>query len=162
LLLCRGGKNYESFIGLERCGIGAWVCAVLHLILSYLYSKSIAIRKFQADLEKESLGYVFADQAERMSESKMREGMFNGFLAGMLGGSVSIGGGMVLVPLWIRAGINRNVAAGSTGPLIFFSSSISFFIAVLLDSYQSFWEIFLYFSISFIGSYLVKSKSHST
>jgi len=63
--------------------------------------------------------------------------MFNGFLAGVLGGSVSIGGGMVLVPLWIKSGMDKNVAASSTGPLIFFSSTVSFFISILLGSYHS-------------------------
>jgi len=85
--------------------------------------------------------------------------MFNGFLAGVLGGCVSIGGGMVLVPLWIKSGMDHNIAANSTGPLIFFSATVSFFISVMLDSYDSILEVLFYFALSFTGSYVIKSIS---
>ncbi len=67
----------------------------------------------------------------------MKQGMFNGFAAGFAGACVGIGGGMVLLPLWFRAGIDKNVAASSTGPLIFFSASVSFFISVMSNKYES-------------------------
>jgi uncharacterized membrane protein YfcA len=73
-----------------------------------------------------------------MTDKKMREGMFNGFMAGILGACAGMGGGMVLVPLWFKSGIDRNVATSSTGPLIFFSSSISFIISAMLDRYESY------------------------
>lgn len=93
-----------------------------------------------------------------MSDRKMREGMLNGFMAGVLGACVSIGGGMVLVPLWFKAGVDRNVATSSTGPLIFFSASISFLISAMLGKYDSFVLIVLFFAVSFTGSYLIKSN----
>ena len=37
----------------------------------------------------------------------MREGMFNGFIAGVLGATVAIGGGLVLVPIWMKAGMEK-------------------------------------------------------
>lgn len=72
-----------------------------------------------------------------MTHKKAYEGMFNGFLAGVLGATVAIGGGLVLVPLWLKAGIEKDIVINSTAPLIFFSSSISFFISVLLGEYDS-------------------------
>jgi uncharacterized membrane protein YfcA len=83
--------------------------------------------------------------------------MFNGFIAGLLGGTVSLGGGLLLIPLWLRAGLDRNIAASSTGPLIFFSSSISFLVSVLLGKYDSALMVLLFFMIAFAGSYFVKS-----
>jgi hypothetical protein len=50
LIVIRGGSSFQSIIGLEVCNIGSYVCAILHLLLSYLYSKSIAIKKFQQDM----------------------------------------------------------------------------------------------------------------
>ena len=85
--------------------------------------------------------------------------MLNGFMAGVLGACLSIGGGIVLVPLWFKAGVDRNVATSSTGPLIFFSSSISFLISAMLGKYDSFVLIVLFLAVSFTGSYLIKSKS---
>ena len=84
--------------------------------------------------------------------------MMTGFLAGFLGGAVSLGGGMVLVPIWIKLGIDKNIAAGSTGPLIFFSSTVSFFIELMLGSYKSLPIILCYILLAFVGSYSVKSS----
>lgn len=72
ILVLRGGKSFESLIGLERCSVGGWFCALLHLFLSYLYSKSIAIKQCQLDQEKESLGYVFENSSDKMNENKMK------------------------------------------------------------------------------------------
>lgn len=47
ILLIRGGLKYQSIIGLEACGIGFWVCNALHLIISLLLTKSIAIQQFK-------------------------------------------------------------------------------------------------------------------
>ena len=84
--------------------------------------------------------------------------MFNGFTAGVLGATVAIGGGLVLIPLWLKAGIEREVVINSTAPLIFFSSSVSFLISALLGHYNSIWVVLMYFIISFVGSFFVKSK----
>jgi len=35
----------------------------------------------------------------------MNESMFNGFIAGVLGATVAIGGGLVLVPIWLKLGM---------------------------------------------------------
>lgn len=72
-----------------------------------------------------------------MTHKKAYRGMFNGFLAGVLGATVAIGGGLVLVPLCLKAGIEKDIVINSTAPLIFFSSSISFFISALLGEYDS-------------------------
>lgn len=47
VLLCKGGESYDSIIGLQKCGFGSWVFMGLHFLLSYLYTKSIAIRQYR-------------------------------------------------------------------------------------------------------------------
>jgi hypothetical protein len=61
-LILRGGKSFDSLIGIDRCGFGGWACAILHLFLSYMYCKSIAMKRCNLDKEMENLGYVFEDQ----------------------------------------------------------------------------------------------------
>ncbi len=85
--------------------------------------------------------------------------MFNGFIAGVLGACVAIGGGLVLIPLWLKAGIDKDIVTSSTAPLIFFSSSISFIISALLGQYDSIFLIILFFALSFTSSYVIKSKN---
>lgn len=110
------------------------------------------------DAEKESLGFVFDDLREKMSYEKMREAMFNGFLGGTIGGFLAVSGGLVLIPLWLRTGINRNIVINSTAPLIFFGASISFLISLLLGFYDSLLFVLLFFTLGFIGSYHIKSN----
>ena len=50
IVMVRGGRAYPSIFGLEQCNMGSWVCVILHIVLSYLYSKSIAIMQFQKDI----------------------------------------------------------------------------------------------------------------
>lgn len=57
--------------------------------------------------------------------------MFNGFLGGTLGGCFALSAGLVLIPQWLRAGIDRKTVVSSTAPLIFFGSSISLLLSLL-------------------------------
>ena len=49
----------------------------------------------------------------------MRECMFNGFIAGVLGASLGVSVGIVLVPLWLKSGVDRDIVVNSTAPLLF-------------------------------------------
>ena len=94
-----------------------------------------------------------------MTEEKLRKSMFNGFLAGLLGGSVAVSGGIVLMPLWLRDGIDRDIVVNSTAPLIFFGSSVSFLISVLFSLYDSYSTVLLFFFISFISTFFIKRSN---
>lgn len=65
----------------------------------------------------------------------MRFSMFYGFVSGLFGGTLGLGGAIILVPVWLSVGIDKDVAASSSGPLIFVSSFCSFFITSLSGMY---------------------------
>lgn len=84
--------------------------------------------------------------------------MILGFAGGFTGGMLGIGGAIILVPAWLEMGIDKNVASGSSAPLIFSSAFISMVIAMLCHFYYSYTAIIFYLLLSFIASYYVKSN----
>ena len=91
-----------------------------------------------------------------MSEFKMRTSMMFGFLAGLLGGALGLGGAIILVPVWLNSGIDKQIATSSSGPLIFFSALVAYILGVLSSAYDSFTIQIFYFVLAFAGAYLVK------
>ena len=81
-----------------------------------------------------------------------------GFADGFTGGVLGIGGAIILVPAWLEMGINRDIAASSSAPLILASALISSFVAGLCGYYTSLFSVLGYLFWGFIASYYVKRK----
>lgn len=65
-------------------------------------------------------------------------GLLTDFMAGCASAALSVGAGMILVPMWYAAGIERNTATATSGPLVFMAASLYFLINFLLGRYHSF------------------------
>ena len=104
----------------------------------------------------ERLGYVFENESDKMNTEKMWGSMISGLFAGLIGGALGLGGAIILVPVWLNQGIDKNVAASSSGPLIFFSAAVAFFMAFLGDNYDDALILLFYFVLAFAGSAVVK------
>lgn len=92
-----------------------------------------------------------------MSHKKMVNCMLSGFCAGLIGGSLGLGGAIILVPVWLNLGIDQIKATSSSPPLIFFSALISFTICLLSGRYRDFMSLCFFFGLAYIGSAVVKS-----
>jgi uncharacterized membrane protein YfcA len=82
--------------------------------------------------------------------------MLYGFLAGIVGGALGLGGAIVLVPVWLNKGIDKNIAVSSSPPLIFFSATVSFCLGLLASKYESYLQVLFYFVLAFVSSYVIK------
>jgi hypothetical protein len=156
LLLFKGGSSFESIIGLSKCGVGTWVCVLIHFLLCIYFATDIAGKQARLDEEKVSLGYVFENESDRMSAGYLRKAMVLGFSGGFAGGMLGIGGAIILVPAWLEMGMDKDIASSSSSPLILASAFISMVIALLCKYYDSFLMIVFYFVLSYFASFYIK------
>ena len=70
-----------------------------------------------------------------MTAVKFRSAMFYGFIAGLVGGALGLGGAIILVPVWLSNGIDKNVATSSSPPLIFLFSTSPIFLSTVSGNY---------------------------
>lgn len=84
--------------------------------------------------------------------------MAAGLCAGILGATLGIGGGPILIPIWLSAGVDKEVASSSTATLILTSSTIAFTISAFNGTYDSIplYKIFIYMLLAFISSAVIK------
>ena len=97
-----------------------------------------------------------------MDNSKMWNCLISGFVAGLIGGALGLGGAIILVPVWLNSGIDKLIATSSSAPLIFFSALIAFFMALLGGWYKSFMELVFYFALAFAGALFVRGTDRIT
>ena len=66
-MLVRGGEKFPSVIGLTPCGFSTWLCVIIQFGLSYMMAKHIGQSQYSLDQLKESLGYVYQNEEDKMS-----------------------------------------------------------------------------------------------
>jgi uncharacterized membrane protein YfcA len=85
--------------------------------------------------------------------------MLSGFFAGLIGGTLGLGGAIILVPVWLNLGIDSRIATSSSPPLIFFSALISFTICLFSGRYHNILQLCFFFILAYIGSAVIKSTN---
>lgn len=93
-----------------------------------------------------------------MCDKKGKVCMWSGLGAGIIGGSLGLGGALILVPVWLSYGVDQKRATATSPFLIFFSSLVPFVFCLFSGQYESMIEILFFFILSYIGSAIVKSK----
>jgi multisubunit Na+/H+ antiporter MnhF subunit len=156
-MLIKGGTTFDSVVGFPKCSWETQLTIVVFLIIAYRYARHIFLKQYNSDLHKERLGYVFKREEDKMSLKYFYRSLGVGFLAGCIGGMLGVGGSIILIPVWLDSGIDKDIATSSTAPLIFSSAFMSMFIALLCDMYQSFPLMIFYFVLAFLASFYVKS-----
>jgi uncharacterized membrane protein YfcA len=138
VLLLKGGNHYDSIINLTKCGLAGDVLIAGHFCISFYLAWKIGWKVINKDERKVMLGYVFLYESDKMSKRKMWSSILSGFFAGLLGGTLGLGGAIILVPVWLNLGIDSQRASSSSPPLIFFSALISFTICLFSGRYRNF------------------------
>lgn len=83
-----------------------------------------------------------------------------GFFAGLVGATLAIGGALILIPVWLNLGVNKDVAASSTATLILLGGTVAFTVAIFNHSYErvSTFLLIFYLILAFVGVAIVKGN----
>ncbi|KAL3679111.1 hypothetical protein R1sor_022067 [Riccia sorocarpa] len=119
----RGGKGGTSVVGIQQCGLGYWLLTLtqvpLTLVLTaWTISQLRSTRKEGRQCDMQEEGYVLGPKSGTMFPSMA-------LVAGILGGMLGIGGGMIINPLLFTVGMLPQVTAATCASMVFFSSSMS-------------------------------------
>ena len=150
--LLRGGKGFSSFIGIDSCSTGSWGLLLLAQFFSVLLA-TFVIRKAGNLLERTGNNLPLPEKQKILIKLGL-----NSHFAGVLAGSLGMGGGIIINPVLIGLGFEPEVAAAISGFVVLFTSSSTttqFLIAGAFDFRNAF--VILIFSAigSFFGSFYV-------
>ena len=118
-ILLRGGKGFGSVIGIASCSAFSWVILVvseLALLVLSTVSTNLQIRDRTIDLM--ALSNPF--QAPNLPNAQGF--ILDSFKAGVISGSLGLGGGLVLIPLLIGRSFAPEVASAISGFIVLLSS----------------------------------------
>lgn len=151
---------YDPFIdsdGVRNCYLGSFAFLVVHVILSYLSSKSVAIQIAEKDREKQKYGFVFIKENDKMSSRKMWSLMIGGFIGGFSVGLFGIGSYVMVMPTLYSLGIDYDIAVFTSIPITFFASMIMVCLSWLSGLYGALttFAIVLIFFLSIISTIVV-------
>ncbi len=156
--MIRGGAKYKSIIGLNACGASGFAVLFTHLVVSIIVSVINAKR-----IISETTGLT-AEQTRKYSIQITQKNvwyfLFAGFLAGFLAGLMAIGASLILVPVWLKFGVDKDYAGNSTATLILMASIVTFTVAYFNNIFEEIptYMLVFYLALSFVSSVVVKSK----
>lgn len=123
-----------------------------HLLLATIVGVLIARR-----IHNDAKGFT-VEQIQKYSVQVTKDNVWyfllTGFVAGFLAAFMAIGATLILVPIWLKLGVDKNYAANSTPTLIFSASFMTFTIAYLNHAFDSVspYALVFYFVFSFLSS----------
>ncbi|KFK28700.1 hypothetical protein AALP_AA7G035400 [Arabis alpina] len=151
IYLLRGNKDGKGIISIKPCGVEYWVLLSLQIPLALVFTK-LALSRTE-NLQERSSSNEKKQEGTRMDKSTRLMFPVMSFLAGLLGGIFGIGGGMLISPLLLEAGINPQVTAATTSFMVFFSATMSA-VQYLFLGMQNTEAAYLFSLICFLASLL--------
>ncbi len=125
--LVRGGPKYKSIIGLNACGASGFAVLFVHLLVS------IVVSIMTGNKIVEDTKGLTEEQIKKYSVQATPKNVWYfiiaGFTGGFLAGLMAISATIILVPVWLKVGVDKDYAGNSTGILVLMASLVTFTIA---------------------------------
>ena len=156
LTLMKGGKGVDSIVGIT-CESPMYAALI---VMQFLWMSGFALMygfklKREQTLRK-AVNYPFFEADPVWDLSSMKTYGFFTFLAGVVGGLIGIGGGMVLGPLMLIMGVDPRVSSAANATMVVLTSSSVAVMFVTSGQVPLSYALF-FFSVCFCGAYLGKS-----
>lgn len=165
VLVVRGSPKNESFVGLKSGSWGYWGLTVFAIVflwsLGIFFGKQLEQRTRDADpkyvkwLEDK---YYGTESPKKWSFDEIYFLSPAIFFAGIISGTVGIGGGMILGPLMLMVEIPAQVVASVNTTSIILSASTLTALYIIDDAVDPDYALF-YSACCFCGAYIGKSKT---
>lgn len=165
----KGSKNFESIVGIGFCSVGYWSMDVVNVvIMSLLFLRnSSLVKKWQN--QRESQGYSLSADEIKFDNKKLLLIFALSVFAGLMGGTLSIGGALILAPFLLNWGMSPKAVVATTGFFIvftMFSSTVETMMYGQIGSSEFVWFALINFVFSFATSrilhqYVQKSKKEN-
>ena len=139
-----------------------WALLFGHLLLATIVGVLIARR-----IHNDAKGFTI-EQIQKYSVQVTKDNVWyfllTGFVAGFLAAFMAIGATLILVPIWLRLGVDKNYAANSTPALIFSATFMTFTIAYLNHAFDTVspYALLFYFVFSFLTSAFMRGTYRFT
>ena len=158
LSLFRGNSDMDSIIGVESCsGVYFFIFALLIVMMILITFINIFIVKFEYKVKLEHK-YNFVEGDLKWETSLLIKFIIWAFVAGLVSGTVGLGGGVIFNPLLQGFKVPPIVASATGMYMVMFStlsSSILFIFAGYMDIAYAFWLSAYVFIGTVIGVLLV-------
>lgn len=157
LTMMKGGKGVDSLVGID-CE-SPWFGVLIACQFTWLFAFAVFFGKklLKDQQDRIKVNYPFLEEDPIWDGKSMRFYSFMCFMSGVVAGLIGIGGGMVLGPIMLMAGVNSRVSAATNSSVIVVTSSsvaVMFVTSGLLHySYAMF-----YFLVCFSGAWIGKVK----
>jgi hypothetical protein len=132
--LIRGGRTTFSIANIKFCSGSYWFVTVVQFLLLVLFTFLLGMVLYKKSQKKMDLGWLIGKGEILWNKSHLITYPALSFFAGLAGGMLGIGGGMVLGPLFLELGMSNTCTSATS------ATSVVSIIYILI--------LFLYFRIS--------------
>ena len=157
--LARGSRTVQSVAGLVFCSSSYWLLSLLTILLLLCIFTSCSWYIMKTHKYKVANSYEFDTYDIKWTARHCRTLGFFGFIAGLIGSIIGIGGAIIMNPVMLRYKVRPDVMTATSTSMIVFTSSISalqYAVAGKINLYYALWTASFSFIGAFIGVFVLK------
>lgn len=132
--IIRGGGSTDSVIGVSICSDVYWILTAISFVVLLVFTAAIGWYLLRRNLKKHEYDWKPIQGEIDWNSRNTRVYPLFAMIAGLLGGLLGIGGGMILGPLLLEIGMKSKAVATTSAAAVFLTASSAVVQFVVLDA----------------------------